>query len=104
MNIELKRNHGYYLLFEADNVKVEEDIETREYPKDENGKSIINLNPKRDISTDALHQITTLLDDMIYYREAEYDSSELIQRLFDKLPKEAAFKLAERIKLDYLCD
>ncbi|HMT77896.1 MAG TPA: hypothetical protein PKA44_09305 [Saprospiraceae bacterium] len=101
MKIELKRNHGYYLIIEADNVKIQEDIETREYPKDENGKTIINLNPKRDICTNALDQIARLLDDMIEYREADYDSSELIKRLFSKLPSEVAMELSGRITADY---
>ena len=101
MNITLKRNYGFELIFEAENVKVTEDIESREYPKDENGKTIINLNPKRDIKTDAIEQIVNVLDDMIYYREAEFDSSCLIERLFEKLPQEAANELLVKLKRNY---
>lgn len=101
MNIELKRNYGFELLFEAENVRIAEDIESREYAKDENGKSIINLNPKRDIKTDILEQFTNLLDELIYYRVAEFDSSNLIERLFEKLPSDVAIKLADKIKRDY---
>lgn len=86
MNITLKRNYGYELIFEADNIKVVEDIEERTYPKDESGKSIINLNPKRDIQTSAIEQFANVLQDMIYYRESDFDSSDLIKSLFDKLP------------------
>ena len=100
MNITLKKNYGFELIFEAENVRVTEDIESREYPKDENGK-IINFTPTRDIKTDALEQFVNVLEDMIYYREAEFDSSNLIERLFEKLPSDAAIKLAEKIKHDY---
>ena len=104
MNITLKRNYGFELIFEAENVMVTEDIESREYPKDENGKTIVNLNPKRDIKTDALEQFVNVLEDMIYYREAEFDSTNLIERLFEKLPSDVAIKLAEKIKRDYEVD
>ena len=101
MNITLKKNYGFELIFEAENVRVTEDIESREYPKDENGKTIINLNPKRDIKTDAIEQIVNVLDDMIYYREAEFDSSSLIERLFEKLPQETANELLVKLKRNY---
>ena len=101
MEISLKRSYGYYLIFEADNVRVEEDIESREYPKDENGKIIVNLNPKRDIQTDAIQQFVSVLDDMIYYREADFDSSDLIERLFTKLPLSVAVNLADKLSKEY---
>ena len=46
----------------------------------------------------------SVLDDMIYYREAEFDSSSLIERLFEKLPQEAANKLLVKLKRDYEVD
>jgi len=101
MNITLKKNHGFELIFEAENVKVTEDIESREYPKDDNGKIIVNLSPKRDIQTSAIEQIVNVLDDMIYYRNAEFDSSNLIEHLFEKLPPSVAKQLAEKIVVEY---
>lgn len=100
MEISLKRSYGHYLIFQFDNVRVEEDIESREYPKDENGKMIFN-NPKRDIQTDAIQQFVTVLDDMIYYREAEFDSSDLIEHLFTKLPLSVAVNLADKLSKEY---
>jgi hypothetical protein len=41
---------------------------------------------------------------MIYYREAEFDSSSLIERLFEKLPQEVANKLLVKLKRDYEVD
>lgn len=46
MKIFLKRNYGYELIFEAENVKVVEDIEDRIYSKTEDGK-IYNVLDKR---------------------------------------------------------
>lgn len=104
MNITLKRKYGYELIFEAENVKVVEDVESREYPKDENGKTVFNIKPTRDIKTDVLEQFVNVLDDMIYYREADFDSSNLIERLFAKLPSDVAIKLSEKIKRAYAID
>ena len=101
MEIRLRKNHGYELIFEAENVKIVEDIESRTYPKDDNGKTIIDLNPKRDIKTDVIDQIANVLNDMIYYREEEYDSSDLIKRLFEKLPSNVAMELSGFITAEY---
>lgn len=100
MKIELKTSYGYYLVINADNVHIEEDIESREYEKDENGK-IKNINPKRDINTGYLDEVVSLLDDMIYYREAEYDSSDLVVGLFNKLPTNAVQSLLTKLNEEY---
>jgi len=102
MKISLKRNYGFELIFEADNVKVIEDVETREYLKDENGKTDFKKSPIRDISTDALEQITNVLDDMIYYREAEFDSSTLIKNLFEKLPQQVRLEMLHKLTSEYI--
>jgi hypothetical protein len=104
MNISIRRNHGFELIFEADNVKVVEDIESREYPIDENGKVIVNLNPKRDIKTEVLDDFCSVLDDMIYCRTAKFDSSSVIERLFEKLPPDVAKSLSEKLKSEYSTD
>lgn len=101
MEISLRKNHGFELTFKAENVNVCEDIEERQYPKDSTGKTIINLNPKRDIKTDVLQQFLRLLEDMIYYREAEFDSSELIKQLFEKLPTTKAQEVAKYLHSNY---
>lgn len=102
MEITLKKNYGYELIFVDENVRVVEDIEDRIYPADENGKTIIPIQqPKRDIKTSALEQFVSVLDDMAHYREAEFDSSGLIERLFDKLPQEVKSILLEKLKKTY---
>lgn len=102
MNITVEK--GYYgcnLIFEAENVKVTEDIGERIYPLDENGKTIFGKSFKQDIKIDVLQQIVNVLDDMIYYRESEFDSSYLIERLFEKLPEDKRALLAESLFLEY---
>lgn len=101
MEITLKRNYGFELVFKAENIKITEEIEERIYPKDENGKSIINLNPKRDIKTEAVQQFVRVLEDLIHFREAEFDSSSLIEELFDKLPKNVASDLSIKLEREY---
>lgn len=92
MEIGISRGN---LVITADNVMITEDIEERTYRKDENGKTIFDLNPKRDVKTEFLVQFSTVLDDLIYYRVKEYDSSELIRNLFGKLPANIANDLAK---------
>ena len=104
MNITLKRNYRFELIFEAENVRVTEDIEERIYSKTEDGKTDYKVPPKRDIQTHAIEQFVSVLDDMIYYREAEFDSSSLIEHLFEKLPQEVANKLLVKLKRDYEVD
>lgn len=103
MEISIKRNYGFELIFKAENVNVCEDIEERIYGKTEDGKTDYTK-VKRDIDTGVLGQFVSVLDDMIYYREAEFDSSDLIERLFGKLPKEVAHNLADKLKTDYEID
>lgn len=87
MEITLNTRYGYYIEITDTNVNISEDIESREYPKDADGK-VIYSNPKRDIKTNAIDRISGLLAEMIYYRDADYDSSDLIESLFAKLPEE----------------
>ena len=105
MNITLKKSYyNFELIFEAENVRVTENIGERIYFKTEDGKTDFSIPPKQDIQTHAIEQFVSVLDDMIYYREAEFDSSSLIERLFEKLPSDIAKKLFEKIKQDYDID
>ena len=100
MEISLKRNYGFELIFKAENVNVVEDIEDRIYGKTEEGKTDFK-NVTRDIKTDVIEQFVSVLDDMINYREAKYDSSDLIERLFEKLPNDKIDVLIKKLKRDY---
>ena len=103
MEITVRRNYGIELIFEAENVKVIEDIEDRIYSKNEDGTTNYR-NVKRDVKTGVIDQFVSALDDMIYYREAEFDSSALIERLFEKLPQNVANNLLVKLRRDYEAD
>jgi hypothetical protein len=100
MEIAIERNYNTYLIFKAENVNVEEDIESRVYGKTEDGRTDYR-NATRDIKTDVIEQFVSILDDMIYYREADFDSSGLIERLFEKLPQDVCDKLIIKLKNNY---
>ena len=101
MEISVKRNYGYYLVFKAENINVEEDIEQRIYSQKEDGKIDHSKPPLRDISTDVIDSIIGVCSDLIEYRLAEYDSSELVFQLFTKLPKNAAKTLLLKLNHEY---
>lgn len=101
MEISVKKNYGYYLVFKAENVNVEEDIEQRIYSKTEDGKTDFSKPPMRDINTDILDQFILVVDDLIDYRVEKYDSSSLIERLFEKLPDDSIQKLLLKLNRDY---
>ena len=90
-------NYGYDLVITADNVKIVEDVETRTYLKNESGKSYV----EKDVSEESLQQISQVLGDMVYCRKADFDSSDLIKQLFEKLPQETAEKLVESLHKDF---
>lgn len=101
MEISVKRNYGYYLVFKTENVNVEEDIEQRIYSKTEDGKTDYSKPSKRDINTDILDQFIRVVDDLIECRVEKYDSSSLIESLFDKLPDDSIQKLLSKLNRDY---
>src|SRR5689334_22665421 len=101
MEIELKIKFGYELIFTEENVRVSEDIEERIYSKDANGKTDFKVPPTRDIKTEAIQKFSDVLYEMIYFRDADFDSSGLIEKLFEKLPSDVADTLFAKLKSDY---
>ena len=101
MEISLKRNYGFELIIKADNVHIVEDVEERIYGKTEDGKTDFR-NVKRDIKTEVIEQFVSVLDDMIYYRQEEFDSSGLIERLFEKLPQDKVEELLKKLNEQYI--
>lgn len=103
MEIELVCRHGYNLVVKADNVHIDEDVEERQYIYKEDGKLDISKGPKRDVKESAVRMIAQVMEDMIYYREKEIDTSDLIERLFEKLPENVASELSKKLFKSY-CD
>lgn len=94
-----ERNFGRSIIVTADNVKIEEDVEEREYAKKEDGKTDFSRIVIRDIKDEYMHMIANLMQDMAYYRERPYDSSGLIKHLFEKLPNEVADSLVRELHI-----
>ena len=94
MEIELKTsNYGIDLVVKAENVNISEDIEERVW---ENNRIV-----RRDVQDEWVKNIAQLMEDIIYYRVADFDSSELIEQLFNNLPQETAESLSEKLFKDY---
>jgi len=96
------RNYGTNVIVEAENVKIEEDITETIYGKKEDGKPDFHKRLGRDITNEAMRQYVTLLDDIVYYREADYDTTNLIINLFEKLPNSKQQELLKELMRDYL--
>jgi hypothetical protein len=96
MEISIKRNYGTELILKAENVHICEDIEERIYGETEDGRNV-----RRDVKTEVIEQFVAVLDDMICYREAKFNSSSLIERLFEKLPQDVADKLLIKLNNEY---
>jgi hypothetical protein len=100
MNISFSARAGYEIYVIADNVNLSVDIESRKYEIGADGKTDYSR-CKRDISDEAMERISVLLSDMALFRKDEFDSSSLIEELFAKLPKDAAFKLCDKMFQEY---
>ena len=101
MEITVKRRYGIELEFKAENVLIIEDVEKLTYPKLEDGKTDYKSRPDRDMDKQVLTQFTNLLDELIEYRKADFDSSHLINSLFEKLPQEIAKELSTALFKEY---
>lgn len=101
MEISIKSRYGYELVFRAENVNVEEDIESCIYPKTEDGKTDFSKPPKRDIDTGVIDQFIVVMTDLMYYRVEKYDSCSMIESLFDKLPEDKIQDLLLKLNREY---
>lgn len=105
MEIRLDNRYNPVLVVEADDVKIEQDIETRTYQKNTLGEVDFRISPKRDVDSKAIDQLVAVLYDIIYYyRNEPYDSSDLIKVMFDKLPPDIASRLSDELHNDYYND
>lgn len=89
MEIEFKRSDYYtYLIYTDVNVRVEDQVST--------GGPLEN-----EIATNTIDKFVGVLDDLIYFRQKEYDSTNIISNLFDKLPEEKQQTLLKKFNEDY---
>jgi len=93
---------GTNVIVEAENVKIEDDISETIYGKKDDGKPDFTRRLGKDITNEAMKQFVALMDDIIYYREADYDTTDLITKLFEKLPDNKQQELLKTLMRDYL--
>lgn len=102
MNIKVNSaGYGISIIYEAENVKIEEQISETIYALKEDGKKDYKQRTGEDITDSSMKMFINLLDDIIYQRKRDFDSSELIERLFEKLPQDKAEELVKKLLNDY---
>lgn len=105
--MEIKVESSYTqttIVFIADNVKVHECISEGIYAKKEDNKLDYSRRLGKDITDEYMRMFITLMDDIVYYREKEYDSSDLIVNLFSKLPESCQKRLIIELSEEYEFD
>jgi hypothetical protein len=99
MEIKLKASYyGAYIIVDAENVHIEDYVTNLLYPLKEDGTKDLTAYPQKCIKTDSMNDISGLMYDMVSNRTRPYDSSDLILRLFDKLPDEVKQDLIQKLK------
>lgn len=106
MDIYVKKSYaGIEIIFEENSggtqFKISEDIEERIYAKNEDGKINFMKRLGTDVTDEAMQKYSRLLEDILYYREKEYDLSDLIESSFEKLPPVIADSLVEELYKKY---
>ena len=102
MEINIKSSYGSIdVVIEAENVKINECISKSIYAKKEDGKTDFNKRLGEDITDENMEVFTRLLNDIAYYRKADYDTTDLIETLFEKMPQEKAELLFKNLNKKY---
>lgn len=103
MELEIKKQYSTaYLIVKDTNVHIEEDVSETFYHVGEDGKTDFSKRLRSDITDDAMKKVLTFAEDLIYYRESNYDSSALIEQCFYKLPQETAVNLIKKLTKEYV--
>lgn len=89
------------VIVEAENVRIVEDISHSIYGKKEDGKTDYTKYLGTDIEDESLRQFTEVMEEITYYRNAPFDSSDLIKRLFEKLPADTRKNLLKELNDEY---
>jgi len=102
MEISIDKSYSScYIKVTAENVKVEECVSESLYHLKEDGKPDYTKFKGYDIEDKPLTMFVSVLEDLIYYREREYNSTSLISCLFEKLPEKERTELLTELKRYY---
>ena len=97
MEITFNAQHGYTVCITAANVTLVKDVEDRVYIKTPDGKVDPTKHVVKDVSDEGLNLFAVPLQEAIYYRTRTFDSSDLIEKLFEKLPGPKAALILEKL-------
>lgn len=96
------KNYRDLIVIEAENVRVEHDVQERTYPHLKQDGTVDYFKPVVDISAEAIEDICKLLDDMLSYRQKDFKSdTSVINQLISLLPEEDRDILLRDLKQDY---
>lgn len=90
------------VIVEAENVRIDESISHSVYERKEDGKPDYTHRIGDDIDDDVIKQFATVMEDIAYYRESDFDSSSLIRVLFEKIPDDVCQSLLKELNETYL--
>ncbi|MCB9019229.1 MAG: hypothetical protein H6546_02765 [Chitinophagales bacterium] len=102
--MEISFNNSYYskdVKLSHGDTDITIDVGEREWEMMEDGEMKCIM---RDVSDEAMEKFTQMMAEMVYSRKREFDSSDLIETLFEKLPTDKAVELAARLKEQYYED
>lgn len=105
--MEIKLKHSYsstYLNVVADNVNIEECISEVQYGLKTDGKKDYSKRIGEDITNEGISMLVGVLDDAVYYRQADYDFSDLIRNMVNKMPQEQLESLIKELYKDYVTE
>lgn len=92
--------YSYEIIVETENARIVGDIQERTFPHTTKEGKIDYSRPLRSVSTESMRMVADLLEQMIDLREEEFNSSDLIFSLTEKLSEEDREKLFKKLK-DY---
>ena len=107
MEINIKCSYGSIdVIIEAENVKIDERISESIYALKEDGRKDFNSRIGEDVTDAYMDKFIRLTNEIAYYRKKDYDSTDLIETLFDKMPQEKAELLFKSLndKYEFLPD
>lgn len=101
MELQVKKDFGIDVTITAENVKIVESISETLYQLKEDGTKDFSKRLGYDVTDSCIKQFVSFMNDVAYYRERPFDSTSLIETLFDKLPEQKQNELWKTLNRKY---
>ena len=102
MKIVVNPKYGYVeLVIEAENVHIEETISSTIYGKKEDGKIDYSKRLRIDIEDEYMEMFSSALESILDDRTSIFDSTSLIEKLFEKLGDNDQKTLIDKLNREY---